>query len=205
MDGAAPPALRLHTSGTLTAQLDTWWEMSLRNEDTSSEISVVCLPWFHSWWQQHLQLWSKGVPNPELCWLGGGSEQKQLPAGFWEGGWAEQSSLMELGCVGAVLVPVSAQSPPVWGNQRGLWTNTGLVWALSMLECSGTIWFLQFFPLDVWGSSVTAVPQGTVAFSLMQKEPGHESETTSALWNFFFPNDVIKCLKYQLEEKTREP
>lgn len=77
--------------------------------------------------------------------------------------------------------------------------------AAPSMKCPEAIGVLQSFPPDIWGSSLTAVPQGTVAFPLMQKAPGCESETTSALW-IFFPQWCNKMFKIsKLEGKTWEP
>lgn len=155
-----------------------------REGDTGSaapETSVTLPPC----WQQHFQ--TQGSSKP---W----AEQLQQALG---GG--EQSSLVELSCVGAGLATGAGAS----GGQRGS-VSSG---TSSERESEGSLpvnqhkacldnrqlsaWLSALELLDFSNSSpwtseraLTAIPQGTVAFSLMQK-PGHEFETTSALWIFF--------------------
>lgn len=137
-------------------------------------------------------LLTAALPDPgEFQTLG-----RAAPAGFGRG---EQSSLVELGCVGAGLATRAGAS----GGQRGF-VSSG---TSSEREAEGSLpvsqheacldnrqlsaWLSALELLDFSNSSpwtseraLSAIPWGTVAFSLMQK-PGHEFETTSALWIFF--------------------
>lgn len=119
------PQLRLHTSGALTAQSNTWWEMPERGRHRLSsnwDASVMLPPC----WQQHFQTQGSSKPWAEQLQqaLGGVSRALWWSWAVWVQVWPQGLVPLE------VREALSAQEPPVRGKQRGLclWASTRLVW-----------------------------------------------------------------------------